>query len=113
MKRVLNGLCSRSVNTANSPSCLPLCPRRPRVAALCRGAVLGLVATMAWRVQATNHILRQDQLMAGFAGDPTIQFLVITVGGNDQKQWGPQPGEVASRAMLVFFNSNGVRTGTF
>ena len=51
--------------------------------------------------------------MAGFGGDPTVQFLVITVGGNDQKAWGPQSGESASRAMLVFFNSNGVQTGTF
>jgi uncharacterized repeat protein (TIGR01451 family) len=75
--------------------------------------VILLAVGLALPASATNHILRQDQLMAGFNGDPTVQFLVITVGGNDQKAWGPQGGETSSRAMLVFFNSNGVQTGTF
>src|SRR5437879_2977780 len=83
-----------------------------------RGTTMGPLAVLltvllthsAW---GTNHILRQDQLMAGFNGDPTVQYLVITVGGNDQKAWGPQSGETSSRAMLTFFNSNGVQTGTF
>jgi uncharacterized repeat protein (TIGR01451 family) len=65
-----------------------------------------------FRSAATNHLLRQDELMAGLNGDATIQFLQITVAGGDQKAWGPN-GSTASRAMLVFFNGAGVETGRF
>jgi hypothetical protein len=74
----------------------------------------GFVALcLAGAASATNHILRQDEVMAGLNGDPKVQFIEITVGGDDQKNWGPQGGETTSRAMLVFFNANGVQTGTF
>jgi hypothetical protein len=68
---------------------------------------------LAGAASATNHILRQDEVMAGLNGDPKVQFIEITVGGDDQKNWGPQGAETTSRAMLVFFNGNGVQTGTF
>ena len=51
--------------------------------------------------------------MAGLNGDPTIQVIQITVSDGGQKAWGPQGGETASRAMLVFFNGAGVETGRF
>src|SRR5262245_12024690 len=91
--------------------CKPACGVFRRVAACLLAVAFSLA--LADRCAATNHILREDQLMAGFNGDPAVQYIVITVGGNDQKAWGPQGGEVASRAMLVFFDSNGVQTGTF
>ncbi len=87
--------------------------RRRASSAVARVLTGLLVVALAHDAAATNHILRQDQLMVGFNADPAVQYLVITVGGNDQKSWGPQPGETTSRAMLVFFNSNGVQTGTF
>src|SRR6266540_2930251 len=87
--------------------------RRRASSAVARVLTGLLVVALAHDASATNHILRQDQLMVGFNGDPAVQYLVITVGGNDQKAWGPQPGETTSRAMLAFFNSNGVQTGTF
>jgi uncharacterized repeat protein (TIGR01451 family) len=62
---------------------------------------------------ATNHILREDGLMTGLNGDVTIQFIQITVADGTQKRWGPQSGESASRAMLVFFDSAGLETGRF
>src|SRR4030095_260194 len=72
-----------------------------------------LLMLLALPAAATNHILRQDEIMAGFNGDPRVQFIEITVGGSDQKAWGPQPGENASRGMLVCFDDNGLETGTF
>jgi uncharacterized repeat protein (TIGR01451 family) len=68
---------------------------------------------IAWSVNATNHILRQDELMVGLNGDPSVQFIRITVSDGTQKAWGPGPGEGSSRAMLVFFNGAGVQTGQF
>jgi len=62
---------------------------------------------------ATNHILRQDEIMVGLNGDSTIQFIQITVSDGTQKAWGPGPGERTSRAMLVFFNTAGLETGRF
>src|SRR5262245_39360023 len=86
-----------------------------RVAGLARErALLALcLALCPFSARATNHILRMDEVMAGMDGDRTIQFIEITVGGGDQKSWGPQPGETTSRAMLVFFNAAGVETGRF
>src|SRR6266536_1742051 len=77
------------------------------------GLTFLLFIGFVFHAAATNHILRQDQLMAGLNGDATIQLLQITVGGNDQKAWGPQGAETTSRAMLVFFDGKGVQTGTF
>ena len=51
--------------------------------------------------------------MVGFNGDPSVQFIQITVSDGTQKAWGPGPGESSSRAMLVFFNAAGVQTGQF
>src|SRR5687767_12236811 len=85
----------------------PLRPFKLRLAA-------GLAAAcLTGTAPATNHILRQDEVMAGLNGDPRVQFIEMTVGGNDQKDWGPQGAETTSRAMLVFFDANGVQTGTF
>ncbi len=63
--------------------------------------------------RATNHQIRMDTLMAGLNGDPSIQFLQISVNGNSQKDWGPQAGETQSRAMLVFFDAAGTQIGEF
>lgn len=63
--------------------------------------------------RATNHILRQDEAMAGMNGDARIQYIQMTVSGGDQKAWGPAaPGE-PSRAMLLFFDAAGNETGRF
>src|SRR5688572_29006825 len=74
-------------------------------------AVLSLGAV--FEGAATNHILRQDEAMAGLNGDPTVQFIEITVSGGDQKAWGPPGPGLPSRAMLVFFNGAGTEVGRF
>src|SRR3954471_7469496 len=79
-----------------------------------RCSVKILIATsLAWNLSATNHILRQEELMVGLNGDPNVQFLQMTVNDGTQKSWGPGPGEATSRAMLEFFNAAGIRTGQF
>src|SRR5262245_14389781 len=86
-------------------------PRRQRV---CAHYVLWLVLfVLPLTAVATNHLLRQDKLMVGLNGDATVQFIQITVEDGTQKRWGPQSGEAASRAMLVFFDGAGVETGRF
>src|SRR5881397_1992750 len=62
---------------------------------------------------ATNHLIREDEVMAGLNGDPKIQFIQMTVSDGTQKSWGPQGNETSSRAMLVFFNGAGIETGRF
>src|SRR5688572_26679887 len=91
---------------------IDLTSRRFWSAARCLPAIF-IATLLPSSLVATNHILRQDEIMAGFGGDARVQFIEITVGGNDQKAWGPQLGEIASRAMLVFFDGNGIQTGTF
>src|SRR5262245_42340160 len=71
------------------------------------------IGAFAFNVSATNHILRQDEIMAGLNGDARIQFVEITVSGGDQKAWGPPGPSLPSRAMLVFFNGAGVEVGRF
>ncbi len=77
--------------------------------------IVGVIFAMtaAWNATATNHILRQDELMVGLNGNPNVQFIQITVADGTQKSWGPGPGETTSRAMLVFFNGVGALTGQF
>jgi uncharacterized repeat protein (TIGR01451 family) len=72
-----------------------------------------LVGGLALDLAATNHILRQDEIMAGLGGNPNVQFVEITVSGGDQKEWGPPFPGAASRAMLVFFNGQGAEVGRF
>src|SRR5687768_4514569 len=72
-----------------------------------------LTAAIVFKAAATNHILRQDEAMAGLNGDPNVQFIEITVSGGDQKEWGPPFPGAPSRAMLVFFNGSGTEVGRF
>jgi hypothetical protein len=75
------------------------------------GATLsGALVLQPFSSAGTNHILRMDEVMAGLNGDPTIQFIEITVENDLQKAWGPD-SRGNSRAMLVF--SNGDRTDAF
>jgi uncharacterized repeat protein (TIGR01451 family) len=78
-----------------------------------RAAAFACAAAIVFNAAATNHILRQDELMVGLNGDATVQFIQITVSDGTQKAWGPGPGETVSRAMLVFFNAAGLETGRF
>jgi uncharacterized repeat protein (TIGR01451 family) len=78
-----------------------------------RAAAFACAAAIVFNAAATNHILRQDELMVGLNGDATVQFIQITVSDGTQKAWGPGPGESVSRAMLVFFNAAGLETGRF
>ena len=61
---------------------------------------------------ATNHIVRISEVMTGFNGDTSIQFIEMEAFGNGQKAWGPNGGP-AGRAMLVFLDENNVETGRF
>lgn len=72
-----------------------------------------LLTGLAFEGGATNHILRQDEVMAGLNGDREVQFVEITVSGGDQKIWGPPSPGRPSRAMLVFFNGAGIEVGRF
>src|SRR6266487_5040963 len=72
-----------------------------------------LCATLVPAAQATNHLLRMDEIMAALEGDPTIQFIEIVTSDNSQKDWGPQGAETESRAMLVFFDGAGNQTVVF
>lgn len=64
-------------------------------------------------VRATNHVVIMDEVMAGFNGDATIQFVEMRMADSSQNAWGPQGGESSSRAKLDFFNASGTRTGEF
>jgi hypothetical protein len=72
-----------------------------------------LTLGLPFLARATNHQLRMEEIMAGFNGDPSAQFIVMFVNGDGQKSWGPQGGESQSRALLEFFNGAGVRTAIF
>ncbi len=61
----------------------------------------------------TNHFTRINEVMAGFNGDPTIQFVEMVSEGNGQKLWGPQFGDSESAAMLEFYDENGALIDTF
>ena len=61
---------------------------------------------------ATNHIVRINEIMTGLNGDSSIQFVEVTAADPGQKDWGPM-GALVGRAMLVFFDANGVQTGRF
>src|SRR5262245_14755289 len=56
-----------------------------------------------------NHL---EEIMAGANGDSRVQFIVVRTEpfGNC---WGPQGGELQSRAMLVFEDALGRETGRF
>jgi hypothetical protein len=73
--------------------------------------VVGLQAQQRWHIDPkTNHagtvIL---ELLAGANGDSSIQFVNMEVPCSENL-WGPQSGETASRAMLVFFDAQGNET---
>ncbi len=79
--------------------------------------ILALVCVfgLSSRVSATNHIVHIDEVMAGANGDSRIQFIEMRASDDSQKEWGPNRdlSEEAGRAMLVFFDINGKRTGRF
>jgi hypothetical protein len=74
--------------------------------------VVGL-ATAAHQARATNHEIGITEIGAGVNGDATAQFIEIRMLAEGQNLWGPQPGETASRAKLVFFDGSGAKTGEF
>ena len=79
-----------------------------------RAAVfLGILIGLSGPVQATNHIVQINEIMAGLNGDSRIQFVEMESSGNFQKAWGPQFGEIVGRVMLVFFDADGNQTGRF
>lgn len=58
--------------------------------------------------------VRITEVMAGLNGDSSIQFVELEVaGGPGDKAWGPQGGEAAGRAMLIFSGADGTQTGRF
>ena len=63
-------------------------------------------------VQATNHIVQIDEVMAGANGNDSIDFVEMKLPCG-QNAWGPQGGEAVGRARLVFFNAIGTQTGEF
>jgi hypothetical protein len=63
--------------------------------------------------RATNHDVGITEIGAGINGDATAQFIEIRMLVEGQNLWGPQPGESASRAKLVFFDGSGAKTGEF
>lgn len=75
--------------------------------------LIGVVLAATVSLQATNHQIRFDEVMAGLGGDTTVQYIIVSANGNGQKDWGPQGTETESRSMLVFFDGAGNQTGTF
>ncbi|MGQ0595600.1 MAG: choice-of-anchor D domain-containing protein [Gammaproteobacteria bacterium] len=77
--------------------------------------VCSLLFGLSSRVSATNHLVQIDEIMAGANGDSQIQFVEMGVSDGGQKEWGPNRdlSEEVGRAMLVFFDINGKRTGRF
>jgi len=78
---------------------------------------LGIAIAWLWLVpphlQANNHDLHIQELMAGANGDARIQFIVIRQHESGENLWGPQGNETQARAMLVFFDAVGRETGKF
>ena len=79
---------------------------------LCRFLIACALVSASWMAQATNHILRINEVLGGLNGDATAQFVEIVTAGSSQKLWGPNNGAVG-RAMLVFFDETGAETGRF
>src|SRR5687767_6059477 len=80
------------------------------------GALLALGALpllMVMTARATNHVLILTEVAAGVNGNAGAQFIEIKISPG-QNLWGPQEGPgSASRAMLVFFDQNNVKTSEF
>jgi hypothetical protein len=57
--------------------------------------------------------VRINEVMAGFNGDSTIQFVELEVNNATNKLWGPQGDETAGRAMLIFSDAAGEQIGRF
>jgi cytochrome c peroxidase len=71
-----------------------------------------LLSLSAGKVQATNHEVHIDEVMAGANGNSKIQFIVLRQEEIGQNLWGPTNG-TQSAAMLVFFDATGRETGKF
>ena len=79
--------------------------------ALMAAAALPLFLS-AGKVQATNHEVHIDEVMAGANGNSKIQFIILRQEEIGQNLWGPTNG-LQSAAMLVFFDATGRETGKF
>ena len=82
------------------------------------GLVTCLMALAVGSLQATNHEIRINEVMAGLNGDSSIQFVEMVIQDRIlalafQGKWGPQSGEAVGRARLVFFDAAGRQTGRF
>src|SRR5262245_25964614 len=58
------------------------------------------------RTEATNHITQIRQVMTGFNGDSSIQFVEMRMSDASQNDW-------ANRTRLVFSNAVGTEVGEF
>ncbi|HEU4388693.1 MAG TPA: S-layer homology domain-containing protein, partial [Blastocatellia bacterium] len=68
--------------------------------------VFSLTAFFLATTHATNHITQIRQVMTGFNGDASIQFVEMRMSDASQNEW-------ANRTRLVFSNAAGVQTGEF
>jgi mono/diheme cytochrome c family protein len=71
--------------------------------------LLGLTAGREALAQAVGI----TEISAGVNGNASAQFIEVRMMFADQHQWGPQPGETASRSILVFYDGAGNQTATF
>ena len=77
--------------------------------------MVGLLCTLvAGRALAAGNRVRLTEVAAGVnGGNSQAQFLEVKLEASDQNLWAAQPTDQApgeSRAMLVFFNRQGVKT---
>ena len=69
-----------------------------------------------------NPSVRLNAIMAGANGTSKVQFIELEAQDASQKCWGPQitgtacftgAAETTGRAMLLFFDANGLQTGRY
>ena len=105
--------------------------RKIRRLFLVSGLILGLALFMldslsqsAPRASAAslNPSVRLNAIMAGANGTSKVQFIELEAQDASQKCWGPQitgtacftgAAETTGRAMLLFFDANGLQTGRY
>lgn len=57
--------------------------------------------------------VRINEVMAGYNGDSSIQFVELLVANDTHKGWGPQGTEKAGRAQLEFYDGKNLRVGRY
>lgn len=74
---------------------------------------MAFVAAAAAVASADPLAIQIDEVCAGLNGDSRVQFVELKFQTPADAQWGPQPGEAASRLQLVFQDAHGDVTATF